>query len=157
MVEAAKRFSSTQGVVVEERPGAENGAQSGVVHAVSPDVVIYTDGGAIGNPGPGGYGSVVRCGSEEREFSAGYRLTTNNRMELLAAIVALESLAKPQAVQLYSDSKYLVNRIQLGWAKKWKKNGWMRTSAQRALNAAEEIASSCPFITSIRVYETSEH
>ncbi len=98
------------------------------------DVIIYTDGGAIGNPGPGGYGAVLLSGKHRRELSGGFRLTTNNRMELTAAIVALKALKTPCKVTLHSDSQYVVNGINKGWAKKWRANGWMRNKKDPALN-----------------------
>lgn len=97
-------------------------------------VVIYTDGACLGNPGPGGYGVVLMHGSRQREISAGYRLTTNNRMEMLAAIVGLEALKGPRVVMLYSDSRYLVDAMTKGWARRWQANGWQRTRAERAAN-----------------------
>lgn len=90
-------------------------------------VVIYTDGGCIGNPGPGGYGVVLLCGKHRRELSAGYRLTTNNRMELMACIAGLRSLKRQSAVVLYSDSRYVVNGITRGWARGWRDKGWRRS------------------------------
>ena len=97
-------------------------------------VTIYTDGGCIGNPGPGGYGAVLLCDGHRKELSGGYRLTTNNRMELMGAIVALESLKERCKVTLYSDSKYVVDAMMLGWAAKWKANDWKRNKNDRALN-----------------------
>ena len=81
------------------------------------EVVIYTDGACVGNPGPGGYGVVLIIGDTRLELSGGFRRTTNNRMEILAAITGLESLRDPSLVTLYSDSQYVVNSISLGWAK----------------------------------------
>jgi ribonuclease HI len=98
-------------------------------------VVIYTDGGALGNPGPGGYGCVLRYGDRVKELSAGFRLTTNNRMELLGAITALATLTERCHVTLHTDSQYVVNGIEKGWAAKWRSQGWMRTRTDRALNA----------------------
>ena len=95
---------------------------------------IYTDGGAIGNPGPGGYGAILRANGAERELSGGYRLTTNNRMEIMAAIVGLEALKKPARVTIHTDSQYLANAINLGWARKWRAQGWMRNRGEPALN-----------------------
>ena len=80
------------------------------------EVVIYTDGACSGNPGPGGWGAILRYGQWEKELSGGEASTTNNRMELLAAISALEALTEPCRVQLYSDSRYLVDGIEKGWA-----------------------------------------
>ncbi len=96
--------------------------------------VIYTDGACLSNPGPGGYGVVVLQGDGRRELSGGFRLTTNNRMEVTAAIVGLEALEGRSVVTLYSDSKYLVDGITLGWAKRWRSNGWMRNAKERAIN-----------------------
>jgi len=98
-------------------------------------VVIYTDGACSGNPGPGGYGAVVLEGDQRAEMAQGYRQTTNNRMELLACIAALESLEGPRRVVLHSDSSYVVNGISKGWARKWRANGWMRTREEKAKNA----------------------
>ncbi len=89
-------------------------------------VVIYTDGACIGNPGPGGYGVVLLHGERRKEFSRGFRLTTNNRMEILACIVGLRALKQPCAVTLYSDSQYVINSMTKGWARRWKKNNWKR-------------------------------
>jgi ribonuclease HI len=97
-------------------------------------ITIYTDGSAIGNPGPGGYGVVLRCGEHIRELAGGFRRTTNNRMEILAAIEGLRALKEPCTVTLYSDSQYLVNAIDKGWVKRWQSKGWMRTKNERALN-----------------------
>ena len=89
-------------------------------------VTIYTDGACIGNPGPGGYGAVLLYNEHRKELSGGYRETTNNRMEIMAAIVGLRALKAPCEVTLYSDSQYLVNAMMKGWAKKWRAFGWMR-------------------------------
>ena len=97
-------------------------------------ISIYTDGACINNPGPGGYGVVLLDGSRRRELSGGYRRTTNNRMEMLAAIVGLEALKTRCQVTLYSDSQYLVNAVEKGWAKKWRANGWRRGRGEKALN-----------------------
>jgi len=99
-----------------------------------PSVDIYTDGGAIGNPGPGGYGAVLVRGDRRLELAGGYRLTTNNRMEIMGAIAALEALKGPCAATLFSDSQYLVNAIYQGWAKRWRANGWKRNAREKALN-----------------------
>ena len=99
-----------------------------------PRVTVYTDGSAIGNPGPGGYGVVLISGEHRREMSGGFRLTTNNRMEILAVIVALEALNQPCRVTLHSDSRYVVDAMAKGWARKWRANGWMRNKKERALN-----------------------
>lgn len=100
-----------------------------------PQVTVYTDGSAIGNPGPGGYGVVLEMGEHRKELSGGFRLTTNNRMEILAAIKALEVLNRPCRVTLHSDSRYVVDAMAKGWAKEWRANGWMRNKSARALNS----------------------
>ncbi len=98
-------------------------------------VEIFTDGACSGNPGPGGYGTILRYGGAEKELSGGEAETTNNRMELMAAIVGLEALKERCAVTLYSDSKYLTDAIKCGWAVKWRANGWRRGRNAPALNA----------------------
>ena len=102
------------------------------------NVTIHTDGACLGNPGPGGYGVVLRSEelSEERrkELAGGFRETTNNRMELTAAIIGLEALKEPCTVTLYSDSRYLVDAISKGWAKRWQANGWKRNKRDAAVN-----------------------
>lgn len=97
--------------------------------------IIFTDGACLGNPGPGGYGVVIVQGDHIREISGGFRNTTNNRMEIMAAIAGIEALEGRRQVTLYSDSQYLVNAITNGWAKRWKANRWMRTTTEKALNA----------------------
>jgi ribonuclease HI len=97
-------------------------------------VTIYTDGACSGNPGPGGYGVVLLYGTLRKELSAGFQRTTNNRMELLATIVGLEALKKPCAVTLYTDSKYIVDAMKQGWAKRWRANGWKRNQKEKAKN-----------------------
>lgn len=99
------------------------------------EITIYTDGACSGNPGPGGYGAVMLYKGHRKELSAGYRNTTNNRMEMLAVIVGLETLKEKCKVTLYTDSQYVVNAIEKGWAKKWRANGWMRNNKEPALNA----------------------
>lgn len=99
-----------------------------------PLVTIHTDGAAEPNPGPGGYGIVLQAGQHRREISGGFKLTTNNRMELLGVIVALEALSKPCRVNLYSDSKYVVDSIQRGSLEKWKRNQWKRGPGQPVKN-----------------------
>ena len=97
-------------------------------------VTIYTDGACIGNPGPGGYGAVVIFNQFRKEISGGFRKTTNNRMELLAAVLALECLSEPCAVTLHSDSKYLVDAMAKGWARRWRADGWQRGKRGEAAN-----------------------
>jgi ribonuclease HI len=99
------------------------------------NVSIYTDGACIGNPGPGGYGVVLIYGCHRKELSGGFRLTTNNRMEMMGAIIGLEALKDCCRVKLYSDSAYLVNAIEQGWAERWRANGWRRNKKERAVNS----------------------
>lgn len=98
------------------------------------DVTIYTDGACSGNPGPGGYGAILLYGEHKKELSGGEAETTNNRMELMGVITALQALKRPCTVQLYTDSQYVVNAIEQGWAKKWRENGWMRNKKDKAMN-----------------------
>ncbi len=100
-----------------------------------PKVVIYTDGACSGNPGPGGWGVILESGSRRKELKGGEALTTNNRMELTAAIEALEVLKAPSEVDLYTDSNYLRDGIT-SWIKGWKKNGW-RTADRKPVKNAE--------------------
>lgn len=97
-------------------------------------VEIFTDGACSGNPGPGGFGVVLRYNGVEKEISGGFKNTTNNRMEIMGAIAGLESLKEPCEVTVTTDSQYLVNSIEKGWVRKWKSNGWMRNSKEKALN-----------------------
>jgi ribonuclease HI len=98
------------------------------------EVVIYTDGACTGNPGAGGYGAVLIYNGHRKEISGGYKLTTNNRMEMMAAIAALQSLQEKCTVKLHSDSKYIVDAVTKGWAKKWQANGWKRNKKDKAKN-----------------------
>jgi len=102
----------------------------------STPVHAFSDGSAIGNPGSGGYGVVLKHGEASKELSHGFRLTTNNRMELLGAIVALETLQRSSTVILTTDSRYVVDGINKGWAKDWKAHGWRRgpERKEQALN-----------------------
>lgn len=97
-------------------------------------VYLYTDGACSGNPGPGGYGAILKYGKYEKEICGGDPNTTNNRMELLGVIKGLEALNEPCHVVLTSDSKYVIDALQQGWAVKWKQNGWMRNKKDAALN-----------------------
>ncbi len=98
-------------------------------------IIVFTDGGCSNNPGPGGYGIVIEEDLERREISGGYRLTTNNRMEMMAALVALESLRQcGSPIDLYSDSSYLVNGISKGWARKWRTNDWCKADGGEVMN-----------------------
>ena len=98
-------------------------------------VSIFSDGSSLGNPGPGGYGVIMRWKNEEIKISQGYRETTNNRMELLGPIEALSKLKKPEEVVITTDSRYVIDGIEKGWAEKWKKNNWMRDKKNKALNS----------------------
>lgn len=97
-------------------------------------VTIYTDGACSGNPGPGGWGAVLIYKGVEKELSGGEAQTTNNRMELTAVISALQALKEPCQVELYSDSKYVIDALQKGWAWGWRKKGWVKSDKKPALN-----------------------
>lgn len=99
------------------------------------NVEIFTDGACSGNPGPGGWGAILRYKKIEKEISGGEAETTNNRMEITAVIEALSLLKEPCNVILYSDSQYVCNALTKGWAKKWKSNGWKRNKNEPALNS----------------------
>ena len=98
------------------------------------NVTIYTDGACSGNPGPGGWGAILKYGRHEKELSGGEALTTNNRMELTAVITALEMLKEPCKVELYSDSRYVVDAVNLGWIKAWRAKGWKRSKNEEVKN-----------------------
>ncbi|WP_050698837.1 ribonuclease HI [Anaeromassilibacillus senegalensis] len=98
-------------------------------------VEIFTDGACQGNPGPGGWGAVLRYNGVEKEISGGDADTTNNRMELSAVIAALQCLKEPCEITLCSDSQYVCNAIEKGWAKGWRRNGWRKSDKSPALNA----------------------
>ena len=97
-------------------------------------VEIYTDGACSGNPGPGGWGAILRYNGREKELSGGEAETTNNRMELTGVISALSALKEPCTVELYSDSKYVIEALEKGWAKSWREKGWKRADRKPALN-----------------------
>lgn len=97
-------------------------------------VTIYTDGACSGNPGPGGWGAILRYKETEKELSGGAADTTNNRMELTAVIEALALLKESCVVELYSDSKYVIDGLSKGWAKGWQKRGWIKSDKKPALN-----------------------
>jgi ribonuclease HI len=98
------------------------------------EVLIYTDGACEPNPGAGGYGAVLLFGNSRKEISGGFRLTTNNRMEIFAAIKSMEVLKYPCKVTLYSDSQYLVRAMTEGWVERWTRRNWWRTNKERAIN-----------------------
>lgn len=96
---------------------------------------IFTDGACSGNPGPGGWGAILRFGEHEKELSGGDKNTTNNRMELTAVISALSALKEPCEVTLTTDSKYVADAIEKGWAVSWQKNNWRKADKKPALNS----------------------
>ena len=98
-------------------------------------IEIFTDGACSGNPGPGGYAAIIRKQGKDIELYAGFKLTTNNRMELMACIAALEYLEDVSDVIVFSDSKYIVDAVEKGWAQKWKQNNWMRNKRDKAENS----------------------
>jgi ribonuclease HI len=132
-VRSAEKAGTAQRAGSGTKPGSQD-----VDKWPSPEdaLLIYTDGGCISNPGPGGYGIVMIEGDLRKELSGGFILTTNNRMELMAGIVGLKSISgknsKPVAV--YSDSRYFVDGITKGWARRWRRNGWMRDNSHPAEN-----------------------
>lgn len=97
-------------------------------------VEIFTDGACSGNPGPGGWGAILRCGNTEKELSGGERDTTNNRMELTAVISALKALKYPCEVNVTTDSKYVYESVTKGWVYSWQKNNWRKADKKPALN-----------------------
>lgn len=102
-------------------------------------VTIYTDGACSGNLGPGGWGAVLLYGAHRRELSGGEDHTTNNRMELTAVIAALEMLKEPCIVELWSDSKYVIDGLEKGWAKGWQKRGWVKSDKKPALKDRKSV------------------
>jgi ribonuclease HI len=98
-------------------------------------VKIFTDGACEGNPGPGGYGAILIRDGERKELSQGYRLTTNNRMEILAVLEALRSLGEPSQVTVYTDSKYVADSMNKGWVEAWQESDWVRKGGKRVPNA----------------------
>ncbi len=97
-------------------------------------VILYTDGACSGNPGPGGWGSILSFNGVEKVLSGGEKHTTNNRMEMTAVIEGLRALKEPCHVELYSDSQYVINALEKGWAFGWKKKGWVKSDKKPALN-----------------------
>ena len=97
-------------------------------------VPLYTDGACSGNPGPGGWGAILEYMGHQREMSGGEASTTNNRMELTAVIRGLQALKEPSIVELYSDSKYVIDGLSKGWAAGWQKKGWIKSDKKPALN-----------------------
>ena len=97
-------------------------------------IKIYTDGACSGNPGPGGYGVILKYGDQEKEISQGFKRTTNNRMELRAVIEGLKLLREKCDITIFTDSKYIVDAINNNWAQRWRENRWMRNKKEKALN-----------------------
>lgn len=97
-------------------------------------VLIYTDGSSRGNPGPGGYGALLLYGQHQKERSGGFKKTTNNRMELMAVITALEALQQPCEVQVFSDSKYVIDALVKGWIHGWRQRGWVKADKKPVKN-----------------------
>ncbi|MBR7161998.1 MAG: ribonuclease HI [Clostridia bacterium] len=128
------RESQDTGRTVPIVPAAPVAAESKKTPVKGAKVKLYTDGACKGNPGPGGWGCILVYGDVEKELSGGERQTTNNRMELSAAIAGLEALKAPCEVELWSDSKYLVDAITKGWARSWKAKGWKKADGKPALN-----------------------
>jgi len=117
-------------------PAIWAGSFTSPIAGLSPEkIVVYTDGGCRGNPGPGGYGVIIIAGEARIELAEGFRTTTNNRMEMMACLAALRALKPPADVILHSDSRYVVNGIDKGWARKWRANNWMRTKSGAAENS----------------------
>ena len=108
-------------------------------------VTLYTDGACSGNPGPGGWGAILEYHGIEKELSGGEDSTTNNRMELTAVIEGLSALKEPCIVELYSDSKYVIDALEKGWARGWQKRGWVKSDKTPALNPDlwEKLLSLC--------------
>jgi ribonuclease HI len=140
-------LSAETGAVQPSRPAAGREASSRRPKPViktpphQPDVadkgsvLVYTDGGCSKNPGPGGYGVVLLYGEGRKELSGGYAKTTNNRMELMACIKGLEALEQKCPIIVFCDSQYVVNGIEQGWAKRWKRNNWKRNKTDTAENS----------------------
>jgi len=120
--------------LIKDHPGMVSKESSTSVSTGEGRIVIHTDGGASPNPGIGAYGVVLQKGQYRKELSAGYQLTTNNRMEMMAVIIALQSLSEPAKVLLHTDSKYIVDSVTKRWVYGWKKRGWKKSDGQRPEN-----------------------
>ncbi|MGC9324018.1 MAG: ribonuclease HI [Desulfomonilia bacterium] len=138
-MEEARQYAVEQGIVGERLEESTHSSESIVSHPKKDsdiDVLMYTDGGCIRNPGPGGYGVIIISAGIRTEYSGGFRLTTNNRMELMACIVGLESVPRGVwKIQVFSDSRYVVDAIEKKWVFKWQANNWMRDKIHPAENA----------------------
>lgn len=104
------------------------------VEPLRPIIELYTDGGSDPNPGVGGFGFILCQKGRCKEFAEGFRMTTNNRMELMAVIFGLSQIKRKAIVQVFSDSKYVIDGIEKGWARNWKARGWMRNNKEKAIN-----------------------
>lgn len=133
--EEAEQWLKDPAIIYQAFPPGSSGTAAETKAPVPGTIHMFTDGGCRGNPGPGGYGAILDDGEERTELFGGYRLTTNNRMELMACIAGLEALPKSSDVILHSDSSYVVNGISKGWARKWRSRNWMRTKTEAAENA----------------------
>jgi len=133
--EEAERWLLEPSIVSPASPANTSEAISGTKAPPAGKILIYTDGGCRGNPGPGGYCAIIDDGKKRTELFRGYRLTTNNRMELMACIAGLEALKKTSDVILHSDSRYVVDGMTKGWARRWRSRSWMRTKTEGAENA----------------------
>ena len=120
--------------LIKSKPLPHSNTQPTNFGGNSNKIIIHTDGGASPNPGIGAYGVVLQKGRLRKELSAAYQLTTNNRMEKMGVIVALQSLTEPSEVELHSDSKYIVDSITKGWVYGWIKRGWKKSDGQRPEN-----------------------
>ena len=121
---------------IERRAGASPAPAAPPPPVARPGaLIVHSDGGCIDNPGPGGYGVVIESDGERRELSGGFRRTTNNRMELLAVVVALEELRQcARPIDIYCDSSYVINGIDKGWARAWRQRGWRRADGGAVAN-----------------------
>ena len=136
LADGDRRRNTKQAPPLTGRPTPWAGSSTFPVPDLPPGkIVVYTDGGCRGNPGPGGYGVIIIAGEARVELAEGFRLTTNNRMEMTACLAALKALPPPSDVILYSDSRYVINGINKGWARKWRANRWMRTKSDAAENS----------------------
>jgi len=133
--EEAERWLQDPSIMSFASPVTVSGMNAETKAPAPGTIHVYTDGGCRGNPGPGGYCAIVDDGKKRTELFRGYRLTTNNRMELLACIAGLESLEHPSDVLLHSDSRYVVDGMKKGWARRWRSRNWMRTKTEAAENA----------------------
>lgn len=140
MVTGVMLWNASKVISRKVTPGAQRSVDAcggvGVPNgAAGRKACVYTDGSCLGNPGAGGWASIVEVDGVATEFSGGESFTTNNRMELMAVISALESLSEPVEVIVYADSQYVINGIEKGWARKWKANGWVKSDRTPALNS----------------------